>query len=78
MNERQEERLSPLPKIGEGFGEWSEAFLARKVGWSVKKSAGQSPALGPFARVGASPMEVSLDDETSIGLEGKLGKPFLP
>ena len=29
-------QLSPLPKIGEGFGEWSEAFLARKVGWSVK------------------------------------------
>ena len=25
MNERQEERLSPLPEIGEGFGEWSEA-----------------------------------------------------
>jgi len=25
MYERQEERLSPLPKIGEGFGEWSEA-----------------------------------------------------
>ena len=25
MSERQEERLSPLPKIGEGFGEWSEA-----------------------------------------------------
>ena len=25
MNERQEERLSPSPKIGEGFGEWSEA-----------------------------------------------------
>ena len=23
--ERQEERLSPLPEIGEGFGEWSEA-----------------------------------------------------
>ena len=39
---------------------------------------GRSPALGPFARVGASPMEVSVDDETSIGLEGELGKPFLP
>ena len=25
MNERQEERLSPLPEIGEGFGGWSEA-----------------------------------------------------
>ena len=25
MNERQAERLSPLPEIGEGFGEWSEA-----------------------------------------------------
>ena len=25
MNERQAERLSPLPKIGEGFREWSEA-----------------------------------------------------
>ena len=25
MYERQEERLSPLPEIGEGFGEWSEA-----------------------------------------------------
>ena len=25
MKERQEERLSPLPKIGEGFGEWFEA-----------------------------------------------------
>ena len=43
-----------------------------------KDSAGGNPALGPFARVGASPMEVSVDDETSIGLEGKLGKPFLP
>ena len=40
MYERQEERLSPLPEIGEGFGEWSEAFLARKVGWSVKKVQG--------------------------------------
>ena len=29
-------RLSPLPEIGEGFREWFEAFLARKVGWSVK------------------------------------------
>ena len=28
--------LSPLPEIGEGFREWFEAFLARKVGWSVK------------------------------------------
>ena len=25
MSERQAERLSPLPKIGEGFREWSEA-----------------------------------------------------
>ena len=33
-------QLSPLPKIGEGFGEWSEAFLARKVGWSVKPLQG--------------------------------------
>ena len=29
--------LSPLPEIGEGFREWFEAFLARKVGWSVFK-----------------------------------------
>ena len=27
---------------------------------------------------GAAPMEDSLDDESSIGLEGELGKPFLP
>ena len=27
MKERQEERLSPLPKIGEGFGEWFEILL---------------------------------------------------
>ena len=27
-------QLSPLPKIGEGFGEWSEALLRRRrVGW---------------------------------------------
>ena len=25
-----------MPMIGERFGEWFEAFLARKVGWSVK------------------------------------------
>ena len=25
-------QLSPLPKIGEGFGEWSEALLAKRVG----------------------------------------------
>ena len=68
MYERQEERLSPLPKIGEGFGEWSEAFLARKVGWSVKNLPSQED----------NPTEVSLDNETSIGLEGELGKPFLP
>jgi hypothetical protein len=34
MKERQEERLNPLPKIGEGFGEWFEALLRiRRVGW---------------------------------------------
>ena len=26
-----------MPMIGERFGEWFEAFLARKVGRSVKK-----------------------------------------
>ena len=62
MYERQEERLSPLPEIGEGFGEWSEAFLARKVGWSVKNLPSQED----------NPMEVSVDDETSVGLEGEL------
>ena len=62
MYERQEERLSPLPKIGEGFGEWSEAFLARKVGWSVKNLPSQED----------NPMEVLFDDETSVGLEGEL------
>jgi hypothetical protein len=36
MIERQAERLSLLPMIGERFGEWFEAFLARKVGWSKK------------------------------------------
>jgi hypothetical protein len=35
MKERQEERLSPLPKIGEGFGEWFEALLRMKEGWVV-------------------------------------------
>ncbi len=100
MYERQEERLSPLPKIGEGFGEWSEAFLARKVGWSVKGVLGiakrQSRAgvdgspeacLGKKCRAealqeppwkGGGPREVSLDDETSLGLEGELDKVFLP
>ena len=28
-------QLSPLPKIGEGFGEWSEALLRIKEGWVV-------------------------------------------
>ena len=37
MKERQEERLSPLPKIGEGFGEWFEALLRTKEGWVVVK-----------------------------------------
>ena len=37
MKERQEERLSPLPKIGEGFGEWFEALLRMKEGWVVVK-----------------------------------------
>ena len=35
MKERQEERLSPLTKIGEGFGEWFEALLRMKEGWVV-------------------------------------------
>ena len=38
MKERQEERLSPLPKIGEGFGEWFEALLRMKEGWVVVKN----------------------------------------
>ena len=33
---RKEATFSVGSKIGEGFGEWSEAFLARKVGWSKK------------------------------------------
>ena len=37
MKERQEERLSPLPKIGEGLGEWFEALLRMKEGWVVVK-----------------------------------------
>jgi len=33
MKERQEERLSPLSKIGEGLGEWFETLLRiRRVG----------------------------------------------
>ena len=40
MKERQEERLSPLTKIGEGFGEWFEALLRMKEGWVVVKKVG--------------------------------------
>ena len=47
-------QLSPLPKIGEGFGEWSEAFLARKVGWSVKKVQGE-PCIRPLCKGGCQP-----------------------
>ena len=43
MYERQEERLSPLPKIGEGFGEWSEVLLARRIRWSVKMGCRAEP-----------------------------------
>lgn len=45
MYERQEERLSLLPLIGGRFGGWFEAFLARKVGWSVKGVQAFSPAI---------------------------------
>ena len=39
MKERQEERLSPLPKIGEGFGEWFEILLRiRRTKEVVKKT----------------------------------------
>jgi len=30
MKERQEERLSPLPTIGEGFREWFEVLLTTR------------------------------------------------
>jgi hypothetical protein len=84
MYERQEERLSPLPEIGEGFGEWSEAPSYEEgvgVDGSPEACLGKkcrAGALQEAPRKGASPMEVSLDDETSIGLEGEFGKPFLP
>ena len=55
-------QLSPFPTIGKGFGKRFEAFLARKVGWSVKNLPSQED----------NPMEVSVDDETSVGLEGEL------
>ena len=72
--------------IGKGFGKRFEAPSYEEgvgvdgspEGKPSERMQGRSPALGPFARVGASPTEVSLDDETSIGLEGELGKPFLP
>ena len=50
MNERQEERLSPLPEIGEGLGEWSEALLARRVGWSVKSFLTKVEVIGKSFR----------------------------
>ena len=40
MKERQEERLSPLPKIGEGFGEWFEFLLKIRRTKEVGTSAG--------------------------------------
>ena len=35
-------QLSPLPKIGEGFGEWSEALLRIKEGWVVVTMQGSA------------------------------------
>ena len=46
MKERQEERLSPLPKIGEGFGEWFEALLRMKEGWVVVTLQGAPAIVG--------------------------------
>ena len=40
MKERQEERLSPLTKIGEGFGEWFEILLKIRRTKEVGTSAG--------------------------------------
>ena len=71
--------------IGKGFGKRFEAPSYEEgvgvdgspEGKPSERMQGRSPAGGPFGRE-TSPMEVSLDDETSIGLEGELGKPFLP
>ena len=35
-------QLSPLPKIGEGFGGWSEARLRTKEGWVVVTMQGSA------------------------------------
>ncbi len=37
-------QLSPLPEIGEGVGEWSEALSYGKRGSGELRSAGQRPA----------------------------------
>ncbi|WP_258042848.1 hypothetical protein [Xylanibacter ruminicola] len=44
MKERQEERLSLLPKIGERFREWFEALSYGKRGLGKLRSVGPRPA----------------------------------
>jgi len=44
MKERQEERLSLLPKIGERFREWFEALSYGKRGLGKMRTAGFHPA----------------------------------